>query len=163
MSSPSISTQLPDPFLSFPSTIAAPITRTVHVPSTQVQSTGGQLYASQLTSPLVLNITGNQTFTLPDAFTLSSALGNSTISPTYSGQINSYSALPSSQVQPGDTFVIRTYMLSTSSGTGSFTAGTGGTGSKPIPAWTSTANSADLVVQFTAVGYNNSTTSYTLQ
>lgn len=169
MSAQSISLGLPDPFLRFPSHVATPLTGVVHVSATQQLNSGstGTLYASECLSPFILNYAATATgaFTLPDAFSLSQAYGNSLISTAVSNLIPYFSQLPSSQVQVGDVFQIGLDILSTSSQGVVFSAGTGGSGTHSTPAYAAggRGNADSLVVQFTAVGPTLATCTYTLQ
>lgn len=169
MSAQSISFGLPDPFLRAPSHVAAPLTGVTHVSATQQLNSGstGSLFASQCLSPFIVNYVGTATgaFTLPDAFTLSQAYGNSLISTAVSNLIPYYSQLPSSQIQTGDVFQIGVDILSTSSQGVVFSPGTGGSGTHSTPAYAGggRGNSDSIVVQFTAIGPTLGTCTYTLQ
>lgn len=169
MSAQSISLALPDPFLRFPSHVAAPLTGVTHISASQQLNSGstGTLYAAQCLSPFILNYAATATgaFTLPDAFSLSQAYGNSLISTTVSNLVPNYSQLPSAQVQVGDVFQVGVAILSTSSQGVVWSAGTGGTGTHSTPAY-ATGGRGDgdsLVVQFTAVGPTLATCAYNLQ
>lgn len=169
MSAQSISLALPDPFLRFPSHVAAPLTGVTHVSATQTLNSGstGTLFASQCLSPFIINYSATATgaFTLPDAFSLSQAYGNSLISTAVSNLVPGFSQLPSAQVQVGDVFQIGLDLLSTSSQGVIFSAGTGGTGTHNTPAYAvgGRGNTDALVVEFTAVGPTLATCTYTLQ
>jgi hypothetical protein len=169
MTSQSISGGLPNPFHVGPSHIAVPISRVSHVPVACTLNSGstGSLSASQCIAPFILDYTSTATgaFTLPDAFSLSQAYGNSSISTAISALIPGFSVIPSVQVQVGDVFTIPIVIPSTSSQGAVFTAGTGGTGSKAIGAFASTqaGDGSQLVIRWTAVGPSLATCGYTLQ
>ena|SRR5271170_1583404 len=166
MSAPSISTQLPDPFSHFPSYVSAPLSRAGHTNASQVVGTVGSqtVSATQLLAPLLLNNTGagSVTITLPDSFSLSNAYGNNSFPTFISNQINSFSALPSSQVQVGDVFTVPLIKLPTDTGSFTISPGVGGSGSKTLNSYTgaSDAEAYNLCLQFTAVGSATGTTSY---
>jgi hypothetical protein len=169
MSAQSISFGLPDPFLRAPSHVAAPISGVTHIAASQVLNSGstGALYAAQCLSPFVLNYAATATgaFTLPDAFSLSQAYGNSLISTSVSNLIPYFSQLPSAQVQVGDVFQIGVAILSTSSQGVVWSAGTGGTGTHSTPAYASggRGDTDAVVLQFTAVGPTLGTCAYSVQ
>lgn len=167
MSAQNIPLELPNPFHLAPSSRAVPISRTVHVPAVQTLNSGstGALVAGQCVAPFILNYSATATgaFTLPDAFSLSQAFGNSSISTTISNQIPGFGQIPSTQVQVGDVFAIPVYVVSSSTQGAVFSAGTGGTGTKPVAAYSTSVNSASLEILWTAVGSQLSQCAYTLQ
>jgi hypothetical protein len=129
-----ISNYLPDPFSLHPSNVAVPLTRTRHVSSVQAISTivATTLTSSQCLAPLVFTVaSGTPTVTLPTATLLLSGLGTAT------------------QVQVGDLFIISVYTTSTSTAF-SITAGSGGTGTKSIPPY-STSSFTPVLVSFSNV------------
>lgn len=169
MSAQSISFGLPDPFSRPPSHIATPLTGVTHVSAAQQLNSGstGALFAAQCLSPFILNYAATATgaFTLPDAFSLSQAYGNSLITTAVSNLIPFYSQFPSSQVQVGDVFQVGVTILSTSSQGVVWSAGTGGSGTHSTPAYAGGGRGAgdSFVIQFTAVGPTLATCTYTLQ
>lgn len=169
MSAQSVAFGLPNPFHIGPSYRAVPITKAVHIPVACTLNSGstGAINASQCLAPFILDYSATATgaFTLPDAFSLSQAYGNSNISTSISSLIPGYSAIPSTQVQVGDVFTIPVVIPSTSSQGAVFSAGTGGSGTKSVTAYatTNSGNGAQLVIRWTAVGPSLATCGYTLQ
>jgi hypothetical protein len=173
MSAQNIPLGLPNPFYQQPPYVAAPITGIVHVPATQLLTSGaaqplasGQLTAAQCLCPFILNMANANTgaFVLPDAFTLSQAYGNSQIPVVISNQINGFSILPSNQVQPGDVFTIPIEQLSSSTANPTtWLAGTGASGFHLTSSYAVGGNQDALVIQFTAVGPSLAYCAYTLQ
>ena len=173
MSAQFIQLALPDPFYQTPSTVTAPISGITHIPAAQVLTLSGggtvsvNVTAAQLLSPLVLNdIAGaiGEIF-LPDAFTLSNALGNNDAINAVGILIPGFTPLPSTQIQVGDVFTIPVYQLSTSNSPGGtfFFPSTGGSGVHYFNNYATSGNHEALTIQFTAVGPSLATCSYTLQ
>lgn len=169
MSAQSVSFGLPNPFHVTPSRVAVAISKVSHVPVACTLNSGstGAINASQCLTPLILDYSAAATgaFTLPDAFSLSQAYGNSNISTAVSALIPGFSPIPSVQVQVGDVFSIPIVIPSTSSQGAVFTAGTNGTGSKAVAAYAAGTggNSSQIVIRWTAVGPTLATCGYTVQ
>jgi hypothetical protein len=168
MSAQSVPFGLPSQFHQTPSHRSVPISMVSHVPVACTLNSGstGAVNASQCLAPLILDYSATATgaFTLPDAFSLSQAYGNSNISTAVSALIPNYSPIPSVQVQVGDAFVIPIVIPSTSATGSVFTAGTNGTGSKSVPAYSATTggNGSQIVIRWTAVGPTLATCGYTV-
>lgn len=147
MSYPSVPVNHPDPFSQFPGYISVPLSKISHITAGQnLGATGVTISAPQCTAPLVVTPTSSQTFTLPSAATLCDIFGTA------------------NQVQVNDVFAIP--VLNLGSGAPTFTAGTGGSGSKTLAVY-SAANTVYqlLVIQFTnnnPAGSLPSTATYTL-
>lgn len=161
MSYPSIQYASPQNFVITPTHVAVVLSSVGHIPASQVLSTGATLTASQLLAPLVVNMTGYQTVTLPDAISLARAYGDAKPDPNVISKIPFYSQIPSTTVQVGDVFTVPVYALSTNSGA-TFNAGTGGDGNHIAPVYASNGADTCLKIQFTAVGTDNTNTAYHL-
>jgi hypothetical protein len=151
----------PQNFVITPTSTAVPLSVPGHVPVSQVLTGTVALTASQCLSPLILQFSGTSTVTLPDAYTLSVAFGNTNLPSTVTNLIPFYSQIPETTVQVGDVFVIPLYDL-VGSGACTWLPGTGGSGTHGTLAYASDIAISPLKIQFTAVGTDNNTTSYVL-
>ena len=99
MSFSSIAVNLPDPFAVFPQPNLFPLTKSIHLPATQVlDGTVTAIPASVLTAPIVFNLSGDVTFTLPS---------NVEIFTVFGGEVDiNGNVVAGGKIQLGDVFIV---------------------------------------------------------
>ncbi len=132
MTTPSITTGLPNNLVVYPNRIYVPYELNAHINGQNQLSASGSLNGSQLLSPLLLTTGGTQ-YTLPTANVLQDAFGSFF------------------QIQTGDVLLLKTVSLTGAVGTNTFVSNpTGGSGIRVIPAYSAGSAVNNLCVQFTA-------------